>query len=588
MATMIPPQYDESTQSAAEKRLFDQLARDPDTHGWVVLHSLGLSERQGRPYGEIDFVVLVPGGGILCLEVKGGRVRCENGVWTVQDRTGATHTMRRSPFLQAREGMFALREALLSRFGTGGDVARVPMGYAVVFPDVDAPPPTSEFESWEVAGRTELRKPVSEVVRRMLRGQRRRLGEGVEGGLLTERLTGQVRQALRPDFEVVVTRATRIARVEEKLLRLEVDQYDVLDRIHDNPRCLVRGAAGTGKTVLAVEHARRAARDGLRVLLVCYNRLLGDRLAAQFDGVECVTVGSYHRVLRRLVLSSALADEFRADERRMEATELFDEAYPLYGELLPSQAYDVVVLDEAQDLVNDRVLPVLNAHLKGGLAGGRWAFFGDFSRQALFGSADTTGADDVLGVYAPHYTRERLTTNCRNTRQVGEEMALLSGFDEPPFRFCRVEGLSVDYRYWRGARQAEALDRAIREHLEGGGNAADLVVLSPLDFGRSAASGLDGGDAYRIVDVREFAETQRRAPPAVSFCTVQAFKGLESPAVVLCDIEAVDDHEPQSLLYVGMSRARSHLSVLLHERTRPAVTRLTTRRLLAGWAETSL
>lgn len=584
---MIPSRYDESTRSAAEKGLFDRLARDPDTEGWVVLHSLGLSERQGRPYGEIDFVVLVPGSGVLCLEVKGGRVRCEGGEWTVQDRTGATHTMRRSPFLQAREGMFALRDALLSHFGQGHDVVRVPMGYAVVFPDVEAPPPTPEFELWEVAGRSQLRAPVSEVVRRMLRGQRRRLGEHVDGGLLTERLVGQVRQTLRPDFEVVVTRATRIARVEEKLLRLEADQYDVLDRIHENPRCLVRGAAGTGKTVLAVEHARRAARDGLRVLLVCYNRLLGDRLAAQFDGPGGVTVGSYHRVLRRLILSSSLADEFCEDESRMTPAELFGEAYPLYGELLSSQEYDVVVVDEAQDLANDRVLPVLNAHLRGGLAGGHWAFFGDFSRQALFGPDAAAGAGEVLDAYVPHYTRERLTTNCRNTRQVGEETALLSGFDEPPFRFCRVEGLSVDYRYWRGARQAGTLDRVILEHLDGGGDAADLVVLSPLDFGRSAASSLDGGDAYRIVDVREPGETRRGAVPAVAFCTVQAFKGLESPVVILCDIEAVDDREPQSLLYVGMSRARSHLSVLLHERTRPAVTRLTTRRLLAGWGEAS-
>lgn len=584
---MIPAHYDESTRSAAERRLFDRLARDPDTEGWVVLHSLGLSERQGQPYGEIDFVVLVPGGGVLCLEVKGGRVRCQGGEWTVQDRTGTTHTMRRSPFLQAREGMFALRKALLDRFGVDHNVARVPVGYAVVFPDVEPPPPTPEFESWEVAGRAELRGPVSGVVRRMLRGQRRRLGAHVDGGLLTARVVGEVRQSLRPDFEVVVTRATRIARVEEKLLRLEADQYDVLDRIHENPRCLVRGAAGTGKTVLAVEHARRAARDGFRVLLVCYNRLLGDRLAAQLDGVDGVTVGSYHRVLRRLILSSPLADEFCADEARVGADELFGEAYPLYGELLPPAAYDVVVVDEAQDLATDQVLPVLSAHLKGGLAGGRWAFFGDFSRQALFGPGGTAGDVGALDAYAPHYTRERLTTNCRNTRQVGEETALLSGFDQPPFRFCRVEGLSVQYSYWRGARQAGVLDRTIRGHLEEGGDAADLVVLSPFDFDRSVASGLDGGDAYRVVDIRAAAVTGGGAVPTVSFCTVQAFKGLESPAVVLCDIEAVDDREPQSLLYVGMSRARSHLTVLLHERTRPAVTRLATRRLLAGWAETS-
>ena len=112
------------------------------------------------------------------------------------------------------------------------------------------------------------------------------------------------------------------------------------------------------------------------------------------------------------------------------------------------------------------------------------------------------------------------------------------------------------------------------------------MVLSPLDFGRSAASVVDGGDAYRVVDVRGPGAQAGGRPQAVPFCTVQSFKGLESPAVILCDIEAIDDREPQSLLYVGMSRARSHLSVLLHERTRGAVTRLATRRLLAGWDET--
>ena len=56
----------------AERRVFDLLKTDPATKDWSVLHSLGLSRRVDGPYGEIDFVVIIPGEGIVCLEIKGG------------------------------------------------------------------------------------------------------------------------------------------------------------------------------------------------------------------------------------------------------------------------------------------------------------------------------------------------------------------------------------------------------------------------------------------------------------------------------------------------------------------------------------
>ena len=58
--------------------------------------------------------------------------------------------------------------------------------------------------------------------------------------------------------------SVRIERAEEKLLRLTEEQYDRLEELEDNPRCLFEGAAGTGKTLLAVEFARRRARAGDR------------------------------------------------------------------------------------------------------------------------------------------------------------------------------------------------------------------------------------------------------------------------------------------------------------------------------------
>src|SRR5687767_12519916 len=102
MATMVPDRFDEAT-STAERRVFERLRVDPDTRGWTALHSLALSRRGRRPYGEIDFVVLVPDLGIVCLEVKGGRVSCRGGVWRTKDQFGHETDLTRSPFQQARE-----------------------------------------------------------------------------------------------------------------------------------------------------------------------------------------------------------------------------------------------------------------------------------------------------------------------------------------------------------------------------------------------------------------------------------------------------------------------------------------------------
>ena len=68
MAKMIPPYCDENDPKlAAERRVFAKLKNDPATDGWTVLHSLELTSRGHRkPYGEIDFVILVPRGGVFC------------------------------------------------------------------------------------------------------------------------------------------------------------------------------------------------------------------------------------------------------------------------------------------------------------------------------------------------------------------------------------------------------------------------------------------------------------------------------------------------------------------------------------------
>ena len=77
---MIPSVISPEIKSNAERKIFEWFRDDPDTEGWVVLHSLGIANHRTVLYGELDFFVIAPKLGVFALEVKGGRVSCNEGI----------------------------------------------------------------------------------------------------------------------------------------------------------------------------------------------------------------------------------------------------------------------------------------------------------------------------------------------------------------------------------------------------------------------------------------------------------------------------------------------------------------------------
>ena len=580
MAKMIPTRIDVDHVSAGERRVFALLENDPATADWTVLHSLGIARRPTGPYGEIDFVVIIPGEGVICLEVKGGRVSCKAGVWRTMDRHGNVAALKKSPFLQSRDSMFALRNAIVRRFGEAAPETRCPIGCAVVFPDVPCPPPSPEFERSDAIDSDDLRGPISRSIFRIARRRLREFQSHHGGPLPKAPEVRAIRNFLRPDFEHIVAKGVSVGRTEERLLRMTEEQFARLDELEANPRCLFEGAAGTGKTMLALEYARRARGNGSKVALLCFNRLLGEWLHEQTETTG-IAAGTWHAILRRLILESSIANDFRKEERRAlqcgDTKALYGEAYPLYGELALAELgapFDVLVMDEAQDLCSQHILDVLNLAIFGGLAGGRWAIFGDFTRQALYG-----GTEDPVGAftsYCDHFVRARLTLNCRNTRRIAEETTLVAGFDRPPFRLGDEIGLAVEHRSWkRPTDLVETLTNVVERLVKEGMSIEDVVILSPRRLENSGLARVENFSRFPLVDISRGNSNVRQA---LKFSTIHSFKGLESPAVIIVDIDQVDADEPQSLLYVAMSRARSLLILMISEGARTSLE----RRIRAG------
>ncbi|MEU9824136.1 nuclease-related domain-containing DEAD/DEAH box helicase [Micromonospora chersina] len=514
---MIPDQISSSTRSRAEGQLFRGMKLLDGTDWMFVLHSLNLSEHIWKRAGEIDFLV-VGSRGVFVLEVKGGRVSCHGGVWTFQDRYGNIRRRRESPFKQAADAMFSLQQRLEEQFGREA-LRSVTFGYGVVLPDCELTAASVEWSEEMIIDRRQMDRPD---------GLRRSLGRlasywrskpGGRNGRLTPSDAERILRMLRPDFDTVPTLGRVAADVEADLVALTENQYAALDLYARNPRILFQGGAGTGKTMLGVEVSRRAAAAGSRVLFTCRSQILAGfvRQQAGLRGVDVLAAAN-------LPTAQPLAEG----------------------------RYDVVVVDEAQDMVNFTDLATVDGLLRGGLTDGQWSMFLDSNNQR-----GLTGRYDGEAMAYLHSIRPAeilLRDNCRNTRQIVTRTQEATGADTGVS--SAGEGPDVTVTVEPDIRRHGVLAGAQLDLLETQGvDASDVVLLSPLPLSGSVFAQLPQ-HWLRRVDVLDLRSLRRPGRGRIGFAQIADFKGLESPFVLLGDVDGGTPNAELGTLYVGMTRAR--------------------------------
>jgi len=516
---MFPSQPHE-TKSNAERRVFDQLRSalsGPDQHDWFALHSLNLPRHAYKRFGEIDFVVCGPGG-LFVLEVKGGGLSCREGVWETTNRYGETDRLKESPFKQAETALHGLRRKLPEPLQS-----RLIVGFGVVAPDVRGFPPSVEWDREQLADASDFHR-FEKWLLALVAYWRKKDGSkrSLDPGTLSELL-----KALRPDFETVVPLHAQAHAVEQRIATFTSEQMRLIDVVEANERVICHGGAGTGKTLLALELARRWVAAGLRVALACHSPWLRGFLDRQaMPG-----------------LSVCLADSIAIAARRAGL-----------------ERFDALIVDEGQDVLNMESLAKLDAALRGGLETGRWCFFHDANNQSGLCGSYVPDAYDYLASLSP--TKVPLRTNCRNTLQILNKVKGSLGAD---LGVSGVgEGPAVREQIARDAEHAAALLAAELDALieNEGFSPAEIVVLSPLPLAQSSAAPLV--DRRKPVLAEMDAYSPRAGGRALpGFAMVGDFKGLESEVVVLIDMPTPGrDSVFSAQHYVGMSRARVLLSII--------------------------
>lgn len=565
MARMIPPYISPEVKSNGEKQIFELFKNDPSTVDWIVLHSLNLSQHTRRLYGEIDFLVLAFRLGIFVLEVKSGDVRRKEGVWHYINRFKEVNVSPKSPFVQAQEGMFSLLESIKINFGNSNQLARLMFGFGVMFPHIKFDLEGLEYENWQVYDQDSRRQPVSEFIKQLSRNTTRKVRHcnwfDEKKSIPTKTDIQELTNYLRGDFERIVNPLQRLQDIEQQLSRYTIEQFHCLDQIWKGESCLFRGAAGTGKTMIAIESTRRALSENKRVLLVCFNVLLGECLKMQFPSTGSqLTVTSFHKYLKSLLpVSTDITnnpDEYFKFELPLLALEAIDS-----GQIRP---FDKLIIDEGQDLITEEYLDVFDSLLKGGLSGGLVEIYCDFEKQGIFSDLTPAEMIDILNQRIS-FNKLQLTINCRNTKQIGEEVSLLTGFDSPPFLSSNIEGIPVNYVFFKKSGDASSsLEKILKKIYAQQIKPQSITILSPRTYENSSVSKIDQ-NRYPIMDITNSIEGLFEGCKT-SFSTIHRFKGLENSHIILIDINRLIDEEFKSLLYVGMSRAKVGLHILLDAR----------------------
>lgn len=536
----IPPAVQRDPQRSSEIAVYERL-RDQLTDDFVCYYSAPwhhIDENGFERDGEADFVIAHRELGLLFLEVKGGRVsrRDSDGQWISVDRHRISYRIK-DPIAQARSSKHVILKKLRSVASLRNRFIRAV--HAAALPGCSRPgrPLGPDAPHDLVAFGDDMSAFGAWVRQRMEHGADQGEGLGSAGVTALQDLLGS-------RFELRAHVGLTIAEDTKRIEALTAEQSWILESFEENPQMAVSGGAGSGKTVLAIEKARRSADAGRRTLLVCFNRALAAYLRRTVGEAPDLVVGSFHSVCRRISKLAGVEVSGASQRERME-TGLAD-ALVEATDADPTLRFETVVVDEGQDF-DDGWLLALRMALRDADSSELYVFFDD--NQILFDR-------DRKFIEGLPKARYRLNRNLRNTKRIHEAMSTW-------YRGGRVypvgpEGAPVDWvpcDTVEGAikRASSEVARALKHGEFRPGQIAVLTASArndseqwPTQFGGiPVRSGEDATEEVMVYD------------------TVRRFKGLSRPCVYLIDLDKLVDRE---LIYVALSRANVLLRVFGKER----------------------
>lgn len=533
MAQLHPAGWREMAVTGAAAREIETLSfleqRLSDTP-YVIYHGVHWTnvEQGWSVYGDVDFLVLAPNGRMLVIEQVAGFLS-ETPEGLVKSYQGKTRKIR-THILATIEGLAKRYPGTLS------------VDYLLYCPDYtvrDAQ--LAGIDPQHIIDATN-KGALAKVIREALPVTER----SDEFDRVTRFLGDTLN--LRPDPSAMIGNAERM------VTRLSGGLATWARRLDFSPfRLHVIGTAGSGKTQLALAEYTAALDAGLRPLYVCFNRPLADHIDSLVPAGG--RVATFHMLSDAWLRARDVTPDYGAPDawERIEAS-MTDAVLP------ETWRFDVVIVDEGQDFSvawRDIVLRMLKEN-------GRVIWMED-PDQNLYGRAM---------VPLPGWVTLHSHTNYRSPRQIVEMLTRLGATRQPveagsPFKGADIEEMT----YPAGDTEAMLAQtrRAVTSCLAAGFARQDIAICAFRGREKSAVLQLDRlSDAHTLrsfTGVYDLFGTPVFREGGLLAESVYRFKGQSAPALIFTEIDFEElDERPLRKLFVGMTRARLKLVLVLSER----------------------
>ena len=532
MAIMHPEKPVDFEPNSREDIMFEALKKLSDEY--FVFHSFSIVSVVDATVheSETDFVVFHPKKGILCIEAKAGRVNCEQGIWKYGSGIEMSHG---GPFNQAAQNKWKLKK-YIEQVGLGSVLDRCKLMHAVWFPSVDKqhidripfPPEADKRLTLTMDSMNDIESSISEIFDIDLPG-------GKETALSGNDVQNLINRVLAPSFNLISLSDMKISHNRQVFKVMLKEQAALFNYLEEQNNAVINGMAGTGKTVLAVEKAKRHAQRDEEVLFLCYNAFLKDYLIKNYnhDHIHFYTIDG----LACKICNTAEPDYSLLKEKLEES--YFDGSFP----------YQHIIIDEGQDfgqakMEETEIIELLKSNvLDDDTKNGTFYLF--YDRNQMIQSEKVP---DYIGEADCRLTLYR---NCRNTENIAlTSLRLLGSNKKPKLLDGALPGDSPElYISDKAEDIKQIINNTIQENI--GFGIENIVILTCRTEMTSIIA--DSCNDGKYLGYKK----------SVKFTTCRKFKGLEADLIIMVDMNRdLFESGGEQLYYVGSSRARYKLVMI--------------------------